>query len=184
MRQDKAVHDRVRAVLAPLRVVYGAMVGSLLIYWIVVQVIRKIGQIPRGRDIFASVDWLRYPLFVLGIAACVAIVVMRRQLFSADALARRARGHGLPEILSSLSSTQILVFAVAEVPVILGLALYFVGGYLLDFYVLAAMSLVGFILAYPSAADWEKALASVQTSRPELFAAQPPADRFDPRGSA
>ena len=53
---DDAIRHRLKSVLAPLRVVYGAMVGSILIYWIVVQVIRKVGQIPRGRDIFGAVD--------------------------------------------------------------------------------------------------------------------------------
>jgi hypothetical protein len=170
VKLDEAIQDRVRSVLAPLRAVYGAMVGSVLIYWIVVQVIRKIGQIPRSRDIFASVDWLRYPLYVLGVAACAAIPLVRRRLFAPGAVVRRARGHGLPEILSSLSSSQILIFAVGEVPVILGLALYFVGGYLLDFYVLAALSLVGFALAFPSTAEWEEALLNLRAARPELFA--------------
>ncbi|MBI4536519.1 MAG: hypothetical protein HY712_01020 [candidate division NC10 bacterium] len=174
MRTDEPIRDRVRAVLAPLRVVYGAMTGSILVYWIVVQVIRKIAQIPQGRDIFTSVDWLRYPLYVLGMAACLAIPVMRRWLFAADTLVRRARDHGLPEILSGLSSNQILVFAVAEIPVILGLALYFVGGYLLDFYVLAGLSVLGFALAFPSTADWEGALLSLRAARPELFAPQGP----------
>lgn len=172
MKADEAIHDRVRAVLAPLRVVHGAMAGSILVYWIVVQVIRKIGQISQGRDLFASVDWLRYPLYVLGMAACVAIPLMRRKLFAADSLARRARGPGLPDILSGLSSSQILVFAVAEIPVILGLALYFVGGYLLDFYIMAGLSLLGFALAFPSTTDWEAALLSLRVARPELFALQ------------
>ncbi len=144
---DEAIRHRLRAILAPLRAVYGAMVGSILIYWIVVQVIRKVGQIPRGRDIFGAVDWLRYPLYVLGLAACVAVVVMRRRLFDPGAVIQRARGDNLPEVLSRLSSDQVFVFAVGEVPAILGLALYFVGGYLLDFYILAAVSLLALALA-------------------------------------
>jgi hypothetical protein len=166
---DRAIHDRLRAVLAPLRVVYGAMVGSILIYWIVVQVIRKVGQIPRGRDIFAAVDWLRYPLYVLGIAACVAVLVLRRRLFDPEAAIRRARGQMLPEVLSALSSNQVVIFGVAEVPVILGLALYFVGGYLLDFYILAGLSLLAFALAFPSADEWKHTLTQIRSSRPELF---------------
>lgn len=166
---DEAIRNRVKAVLAPLRVVYGAMVGSILVYWVVVQVIRKVGQIPRGRDQFAAVDWMRYPLYVLGVAACVGILVMRRRLFDPKGLVRRASGGSLPEVLSVLSSNQILVFAVAEVPVILGLALYFVGGYLTDFYVLAAVSVLAFALAFPSTSEWEEALTRIRTSRPELF---------------
>ncbi len=177
MKADEAVHNRVRAVLAPLRVVYGAMLGSIFVYWIVVQVIRKIGQIPQGRDLFASVDWLRYPLYVLGMAACVAIPLMRQRLFATGSLLRRAQGHGLPDILSGLSSSQILVFAIAEIPVTLGLALYFVGGYLLDFYVLAGLSILGFALAFPSAADWEAALLSLRTAQPQLFVPQGSPDR-------
>jgi len=167
---DDAIRTRVRAVLAPLRVVYGAMLGSILVYWIVVQVIRKVGQIPRGRDIFAAVDWLRYPLFVVGLAACVIIVLMRRRLFDPQGLIRRARGRSLPDLLSVLSSNQILIFAVAEVPVILGLALYFVGGYLLDFYALAAVSVLAFALAFPSTSEWVGAISQIRASRPELFA--------------
>jgi hypothetical protein len=166
---DDAIRHRLRAILAPLRVVYGAMVGSILVYWIVVQAIRKVGQIPRGRDIFAAVDWLRYPLYVLGIAACVAVLVTRQRLFDAEKVARRARGQNLPEVLSALSSNQVLVFAVGEVPVILGLALYFVGGYLVDFYILAGLSAAAFALAYPSAVEWEQVLIRLRASRPELF---------------
>lgn len=169
---DRAIEERVRRVLAPLRVVYGAMIASILVYLIVVQLIRKVGQIPRGRDIFAAVDWLRYPLYVLGAAACVAVFVFRRWLFRPDGLLRRAAGKGLPEVLSALSSSQVLVFAVAEVPVVFGLALYFVGGYLLDFYLMAGLSIVAFALAFPSSRDWEDALQTLRASRPELF---PPA---------
>ena len=171
---DEAIRNRVHTVLAPLRVVYGCMMGSILVYWVVVQVIRKVGQIPRGRDIFTAVDWLRYPLYVLGVAACVAILLMRRRLFDPEGVIRRARGRSLPEVLSILSSNQILVFAVAEVPVILGLALYFVGGYLLDFYALAAVSILAFGLAFPSAREWEEALDRIRASRPELFSAPGP----------
>ncbi|MBS1116342.1 MAG: hypothetical protein H6Q87_726 [candidate division NC10 bacterium] len=166
---DEAIRNRVTAVLAPLRVVYGAMVGSILVYWLVVQVIRKVGQIPRGRDAFASVDWMRYPLYVLGFAACVGILLMRRRLFDPARLILRARGRSLPEVLSVLSSNQILVFAVAEIPVILGLALYFVGGYLWDFYALAAVSVLAFALAFPSTSQWVAALTRIRASRPELF---------------
>jgi hypothetical protein len=148
------------------------MVGSILVYWIVVQVIRKVGQIPRGRDVFAAVDWLRYPLFVLAVAACVAVVVMRRRLFDPERVIRPARGQNLPELLAALSYKQVLVFAVGEVPVILGLALYFVGGYLLDFYLLAGISAVAFALAYPSAVEWEQVLIRIRAFRPELF--EPP----------
>ena len=166
---NDAVRNRVNTVLAPLRVVYGAMVGSILVYWVVVQVIRKVGQIPRGRDAFASVDWMRYPLYVLGFAACVGILMMRRRLFDPARLILRARGRSLPEVLSVLSSNQILVFAVAEIPVILGLALYFVGGYLWDFYALAAVSVLAFALAFPSTSQWVAALTRIRASRPELF---------------
>ncbi len=169
---DRAIEDRVHTVLAPLRVVYAAMVASILVYLAVVQVIRKVGQIPRGRDIFAAVDWLRYPLYVLGLAACVAVLGLRHWLFRADGLRRRAAGRGLPEVLSALSSHQVLVFAVAEVPVVFGLALYFVGGYLVDFYLMAGLSVLAFALAFPSSRDWEEALRTLRASRPELF---PPA---------
>lgn len=170
MIPDAAIQDRLRTVLGPLRVVYGAMLSSILVYWIVVQVIRRVGQIPRGRDTFAAVDWLRYPLFVLGVAACVAVLVMRKRLFAPDDVVRRSRGRNLPEVLSSLSSNQILVFAVGEVPVTLGLALYFVGGYLSDFYILAGLSVVALALAFPSAVEWGRVLTRIRSSRPELFA--------------
>ena len=170
---DDAVIGRVRMVLAPLRVVYAAMLGSMLMYWIVVQVIRMVARIPRGRDEFAAVDWLRYPLYGLGAVACIAAFFMRRSLFDRDKLVRQARGRNLPEILSLLSSSQILVFAVAEAPVVLGLVLYFVGGYLFDFYALAAASILAFALAFPSSGDWADALNQLRAARPELFASRP-----------
>jgi len=166
---DEAVRRRLRTVLAPVRAVYGAMVGSVLLYWIVVQLIRKVGQLPRGRDVFTAVDSMRYPLYVLGAAACVAVVVMRRRVLDPRRVIGRARGQNLPEILAALTSGQVMVFALGEVPAILGLALYFVGGYLVDFYVLAALSLVSFAMAYPSAGEWEQALLRLRAARPELF---------------
>ncbi len=169
MSLDQAIQDRLRAVLGPLRVVYWTMVGSILVYWLVVQAIRKVGQIPRGRDIFAAVDWLRYPLYVLGMVACVAVPIIRQRLFRPEGVVHRVRGRNLPEVLSALSSSQILVFAVGEVPVILGVALYFVGGYLLDFYILAGLSVAAFGLAYPSATEWEQMLSRLRASHPELF---------------
>jgi hypothetical protein len=72
-------------------------------------------------------------------------------------------------VLSALSSNQVLIFAVGEIPVILGLALYFVGGYLLDFYILAGLSALAFALAYPSAVEWEQVLIRIRAFRPELF---------------
>jgi len=169
---DDAIRGRVRMVLAPLRVVYAAMLGSILVYWVVVQVIRMVARIPRGRDVFAAVDWLRFPLYGLGAIACVAVFIMRRKLFDRERLLRQTRGRNLPEILSLLSSNQILVFAVAEAPVVLGLVLYFVGGYLFDFYALAAASVLAFALAFPSSRDWEGALDQLRTARPELFASR------------
>jgi hypothetical protein len=47
--------------------------------------------------------------------------------------------------------------------------LYFVGGYLLDFYALAAVSVLAFALAFPSAGEWQDALSRIRASRPELF---------------
>jgi hypothetical protein len=82
---------------------------------------------------------------------------------------RRAQGRNLPELLSILSSNQVLVFAVGEIPVILGLALYFVGGYLVDFYVLAGLSVVALAFAFPLAREWEELLKRVRSFRPELF---------------
>jgi hypothetical protein len=169
---DEAIRGRVRMVLAPLRVVYAAMLGSILVYWAVVQVIRMVARIPRGRDVFAAVDWLRFPLYGLGAIACVAVFVMRRKLFDREKLLPQTRGRNLPEILSLLSSNQILVFAVAEAPVVLGLVLYFVGGYLFDFYALAVASVLAFALAFPSSRDWEDALDQLRAARPELFASR------------
>jgi hypothetical protein len=97
------------------------------------------------------------------------VVVTRRRLFDPDGVIRRAQGRNLPELLSILSSNQVLVFAVGEIPVILGLALYFVGGYLVDFYFLAFLSVVAFAFAFPLAREWEELLKRVRTFRPELF---------------
>jgi hypothetical protein len=49
------------------------------------------------------------------------------------------------------------------------LALYFVGGYLWDFYALAAVSVLAFALAFPSTSQWVAALTRIRASRPELF---------------
>lgn len=163
--------QRIGRALTGLRALYAGVLASLVLYWLVVQVIRKVIRLPAGRGTFSEVDWLRYPLYALGLVLVGLIVVLRSRLVTTDGLIRRAGdGQGLGGVLGALSLAHVILLALAEVPVVLGVALYFVGGYLSDFYLLALLSLLPLVVCWPRRAEWEALVDEVAVRRPDLAA--------------
>ncbi len=146
---DAGSSQRLRASFRTLRVTYFGMLSSLLVYWVVVMLTRKVGAIPAGRGTYAETDWLRYPLYVVGAGLAVLVVVLRRRLLEPAMVRDRATGGDAQAWLNAIFTVYVIAFAVAEIPAILGLALYFVGGYLTDFWVMSALTLFAFAAAWP-----------------------------------
>ena len=140
---------RLRSSFRTLRVTYAGMLSSLGVYWLVVMLTRKVGAIPAGRGAYSEVDWLRYPLYALGVGLVGLVLVVRGRLLRPAMVRQRASGTDAPAYLNAIFSAHVVVFALSEIPAILGLALYFVGGYLTDFYAMAVLALAAFGAVYP-----------------------------------
>lgn len=165
---DEDARRRLRDAFRTLRVTFAGMLSSLAVYWIVVMLTRKVGAIPAGRGAYTESDWLRYPLYALGVGVVALILVLRRYLLRPAAVRDRANGDDAQAYLNAIFAAHVVGFALAEVPAILGLALYFVGGYLLDFYLMGALALCGFAAARPREEGGAAILRSLLPTSPPL----------------
>lgn len=163
---EAEVRGRLAASFRTLRAVYWAMLGSLGLYWLVVMVTRKVGSIPSGRGAYAEMDWLRYPLFVVGAGLAVLTTLARRYLLRPAALRQRATAGDPSGYLNAVVSAHVVAYALAEIPAVLGLALYFLGGYLTDFYAMAAFGICAFAGAFPREDEAAALLATLLTAPP------------------
>ena len=134
MDADQAV----RRAFRETTIVCGAMVASVLIYAVVVEVLRA--RLPPGGVGAGLVgDVLRYAFYLLAGVARLAIPFARRAA-EAGGGETRLRGSGRKPWWRPPS---------AEAPAVLGFALYLLAGRRQDFYVLAGWSLLLHLLHLP-----------------------------------
>ncbi len=62
----------------------------------------------------------------------------------------------IPEVLVRLQTSSIIAMAMCESCAVYGLILIFTGASLIDFGILAFLSLVGFVLHFPKFQEWER----------------------------
>ena len=146
---DDRDQARLRSSYRTLRVTYAGMLSSLGVYWLVVMLTRKVGAIPSGRGAYSEADWLRYPLYAVGVGLVGLVLGVRARLLRPAMVRERAAGNDAQAYLNAIFAAHVVVFALAEIPAILGLALYFVGGYLRDFFAMAALALCAFGVVFP-----------------------------------
>jgi hypothetical protein len=136
----------------------GAMIAALILDLGLVEVLRAAARPFSG---FAGVRpglGVRYPFY----AAAAALVLGLRLLNGI--LLRKGRSEDGPAALRRLSRAGILTLVLAEGPALLGLALFLVGGYNRDFYVLLFVSLVLMFMYFPRIAAWEAYLRNRPTA--------------------
>lgn len=140
-----------------IAVVGGAMIGSLVLYVLLVEFLRAQQAPFRGFAAFARVEILRYALFAVSLVTIVLLRVLR-QLFLSDKapvlqtvrVTRRS-----PDSLQRLATASIVSFALCESVAIYGLLLFLLAGNVGDFYLLSAMGLVLFVVCIPRRRTWE-----------------------------
>ncbi|MBM3294450.1 MAG: hypothetical protein FJY82_07980 [Candidatus Aminicenantes bacterium] len=103
---------------------------------------------------------LRYALYVAAAASVILLRVVHGSLL------RKRRSEDAPSALSRLVLANLTVLGLAEVPAVLGLALFFLGGFNRDFYVLAFVSLVLMFMYFPRRRTWESYLQGRNSSCP------------------
>ena len=150
------------------QLVGGALVGSIVVDAVVVELIRATRAPFGGFAPHVPIDTLRMVLIVLAIADLVAIRFVRAQMLGATArgtaptvnVSDRARG---------LFTVSVVVLALCLAVAIYGLVLFLIGGRGLDFYTFAFVSLLAMAVHFPRLAQWEewaKDMAPAREPRP------------------
>jgi hypothetical protein len=104
---------------------------------------------------------LRYSVYL---AAAAAIVLIR--VLNAVLLRRRKAGPPASALLRRLLIVSLATMALAEVPALLGLALFLLGGYNVDFYMLLFVSLVLLFMYFPRRRAFEAHLRNAPADCP------------------
>jgi len=145
----------VEARLRTARIIFAALVLSLVAYAVVVQVlVHVVGW--RGTLPEPTAALLRWIFYALGAVMFAGGLVARGRFLRADALVTLARRAGTEAALTQLHARTIALLAVMESVAIYGLVLFLAGGRLADFYVLWGLGLLGQLLLAPRREVWEE----------------------------
>jgi hypothetical protein len=143
-------HDELQSHLKPAAFIGMAVVASLVLYLVLVEVLRAVNKPFRGFASVADVQPARYAVFGASVVVIILIRVLRPRLLRMDPQA------DAKTVLVRLQRAAILTMVLGEVPGILGLGLFLVTGYNVDFYVLLFASLLLVFMYFPRRAAWEE----------------------------
>ena len=135
-----------------------AVIASLFLYAVVVEVGRAWLKPFLG---FARVEnalVLRYAFYT----AAIVIVISSRILNSL--ILRKSRQDDPKAIIRKLSLAAIVSMALGEGPAVMGLALFLLGGFSRDFYMLLIVSLFLEFMYFPRLRNWEDYLKDLPLS--------------------
>ncbi|MCX6568246.1 MAG: hypothetical protein NT147_04240 [Candidatus Aminicenantes bacterium] len=142
--------DELRLHLKSATLIATATVASLVIYLGLVEVLRAVYRPFRGFATLTDIPQLRYAVFGAAAAVIVLIRILRPRLL------RRAPGEDVKTTLHRLQRAAAVTMILGEVPGILGLGLFLLGGYNIDFYALVFTSLLLAFMYFPRRVAWEE----------------------------
>jgi F0F1-type ATP synthase membrane subunit c/vacuolar-type H+-ATPase subunit K len=133
-----------------------AMMASLLVYAVVVEVIKNRnptfrGFSPLSADTFTT---LLYTLLTFAIVEFFVIRIVNKALLSAKNRAVQSAPAAAP--YAQLMSAAIVTFVLCETVAICGLVLFLIQGDTTDFYLFLMISLVYFTIYFPKYNKWEE----------------------------
>ena len=130
-----------------------AFVACLFFYLVLIELVKSRYRPFAGFARLKDVQTLRLVLFV----AAVALVVLNRVINGR--LLKKGAGPDPATTVRTLYRAAIISLTLAEMPAIIGLVLFFLGGLYKDFYVLLFVSLVLIFMYFPRLKNWEAYLA-------------------------
>jgi hypothetical protein len=144
--------DELRTFLRPASVAAAGIMASLVIYLGLVEVLKAVNRPFRGFAAAAggSLQPLRLAAFGIAAAVVLVILILRHRLFAVDPMQERRSA------LARLQKASLVVLVLGEVPAILGLGLFLIGGNAVDFYILLFASLALTFIDFPRRAVWEE----------------------------
>jgi predicted histidine transporter YuiF (NhaC family) len=144
------IQDELRVHLKSAILIATAIIASLVIYLGLVEILRAVYRPFRGFATLANIQQLRYAVFG---AAAVVIVLIR---LLRPRLLRKAPREDAKTALHRLQRAAIVTMVLGEIPGILGLGLFLLSGYNIDFYVLVFASLLLVFMYFPRRTAWEE----------------------------
>jgi hypothetical protein len=144
--------DDIGSHLKAAKMVAGAIIASMAVYLALVEVLRAALKPFHGLATVADLQPIRYAAFGAAAAVILLILILRPRLF------RRKEGEGRAAGLMRLQKAALLTMVLAEMPAILGLVLFLIGGGAADFYKLLFASLILAFIHFPRGGAWEESL--------------------------
>jgi hypothetical protein len=138
------IQDELKIHLKSVILIATAIVASLVIY------LGLVYRPFRGFATLANIQALRYAVFGAAAAVIVLIRLLRPRLL------RKAPGEDAKTSLHRLQKAAIVTMVMGEIPGILGLGLFLLSGYNIDFYVLVFASLLLVFMYFPRRTAWEE----------------------------
>ena len=135
-------------------ILYVAFMLSLVIYLVVFEALKA--QIPDFTGMMEKIDfpWLRYAFYALGLLQ-VFLIKFIRETATKSITTVEAKF-----LINHLQKMSMVSATLCEVPVILGLVLFFLSGNAKDFYVLLIVSFLLFVMYFPRYTNWEEWIKS------------------------
>ncbi|MBE3112306.1 MAG: hypothetical protein IMZ46_17660 [Acidobacteria bacterium] len=144
------IQDELRVHLKSVTLIATTIIASLVVYLGLVEILRSVYRPFRGFATLANIPQLRYAVFGAAAAVIVLIRLLRPRLL------RKAPLEDAKSALHRLQKAAIVTMVLGEIPGILGLGLFLLGGYNIDFYVLVFASLVLVFMYFPRRTAWEE----------------------------
>ena len=142
--------DEIGHHLRPAALVAAVIVASLVVYLALVEVLKATLRPFRGFAEIADMQPVRYAAYGAAAAVVLLLLVLRPRLF------KHRTGEDSGAALARLQRAALLTMVLAEVPGVLGLVLFFIGGNAADFYKLLFASLVLAFIHFPRRGAWEE----------------------------
>lgn len=137
-----------------------AIIGSLIIYAIVFEIIRRKFAPFTGFGGISDMTLIRYLFY--GIVV-VNIFVIR---FLRNMIVRKSSTDDIQSLIRKLLRSAVITAALCEVPALLGLLIFLLAGSIRDFYQLAGLSFILVFLHFPRYGNWEAWVKDVDKSIP------------------
>ncbi len=143
------VREELRRSHRTVSVIGIAIIASLFVLLVVVEVLRAKAGPFRGFVSLPAIATLRYIFYGLAVIEVVATRLLQ------GILLRRSPGDDVKGTALKLVRTAVVTLSLSEVPALLGLVLFLLGGLNKDFYALLGVSLVLIFMYFPRLGSWE-----------------------------
>jgi len=151
--------DDLKKVFKNTVIVCATLMATLLVYFLVVEIIKASQKPFLGYVDVVNTLSLRYFFYALASIQIIIIRVLRGFLL------RIPPSASAKTLIRRLYITSILTFSLCEIPVLLGLVLFLMSGFYRDFYALLFVSFFLMFMFFPKYNNWVDLLKGSNSSK-------------------